>query len=77
MQAHIQKWGNSLGLRIPIQFAKQLKLHPGSSVILEVENGQMTIKTPKYDLNSMLDGITKENLHHELFDEAPKGNEEW
>lgn len=77
MRAHIQKWGNSLGLRIPMQFAKLLQLYPGSSVIIEIENGRIIIQSPKYDLDKMLNDITPKNRHHQILDDEQHGNEEW
>jgi antitoxin MazE len=77
MQAYIQKWGNSLGLRIPMQLANQLKLHPGSLVILAIEQGRIIIQSPKYDLEMMLNDITEINQHHLILDDDQKGNEEW
>lgn len=77
MQTHIQKWGNSLGLRIPAHLAKQLQLHIGSTVTLEIEQGRIIIQPPKYQLETMLKEITQENLHHQLFDDEARGNEEW
>lgn len=69
MHTHIQKWGNSLGLRIPMQFIKQLKLHPGSPVTVEIENGRIIIESPKCDLEIMLKNITNKNRHPQIFDE--------
>ena len=77
MQTHIQKWGNSLGIRIPMQLAKELQLHPGSPVTIELKNGQLIIQPPKYDLDEMLKEITKENRHHQILDDKQQGNEEW
>lgn len=77
MQAYIRKWGNSLGLRIPMKLAKQLQLHLGSSVILEIENGRIIIQPPKYDLDAMLKGITSKNQHHLMLDDEQQGSEEW
>lgn len=77
MQSRIQKWGNSLGLRIPVQLAKQFHLQPGSSVTIKVENNRMIIEPPKYDLDTMLKGITAKNLHHLMLEDEPRGNEEW
>ncbi len=77
MEKRLQKWGNSLGLRIPIEVIKQLKLHQGSPVTVEVENGKIIIQTPKYNLNEMLEGINSKNLHHEMFDDEFRGKEEW
>ena len=77
MQAHIQKWGNSLGLRIPLQWAKQLNLHQGSTVTLEIDQGRLIIKPPKYCLDVMLSEITPKNQHHQILDDDKKGDEEW
>lgn len=77
MQTHIQKWGNSLGLRIPMQVAKQLKLHQGSPVIIEIEKGKIVIQSPKYSLDMMLKEITPKNRHHQILEDEPQGNEEW
>lgn len=77
MQAYIQKWGNSLGLRIPLQLAKQLNLHQGSTVTLEIEDGRIIIQPPKYCLDTMLNQITLKNQHHPILDDDKKGSEEW
>lgn len=77
MQAHIQKWGNSLGLRIPLQWAKQLNLHQGSTVTFEIDQGRLIIQPPKYYLADMLSEITPQNQHHQMLDEGRKGHEEW
>jgi antitoxin MazE len=77
MRTQIQKWGNSLGLRIPMRFAKQLNLHEGSSVAIEIENDRIIIEPPKYDLETMLKNITPKNRHHQLLDDDKKGHEEW
>lgn len=76
MQTNIKKWGNSLGLRIPLQLAKQLKLHQGSVVDLEVENGRIVIKTPKYNLDAMLKEINSKNKHGQIFKDE-QGKEKW
>ena len=77
MLSHIQKWGNSLGVRIPEQLAKKLNLHAGSSVILEIEKGNLIIQTPKYELDTMLSSITPQNRHHLAIEDAQTGHEEW
>lgn len=74
MQGHIQKWGNSLGVRLPMQLAKQMHLFSGSQVTIGVENDKITIKPSKkpskYSLKKMLKGISKKNLHHPALDDA-------
>jgi antitoxin MazE len=77
MQAYIQKWGNSLGLRIPLHIAKQLNLHQGSPVTLEIDHGRIIIQPPIYCLDTMLEEINSKNKYHPLLDDKSKGNEEW
>lgn len=77
MEIRIQKWGNSLGIRIPMHLAKQLKLHENSPISLEIEGDRMILQPTKYDLKQMLDSVTQENLHSETFHDDPQGNEEW
>ena len=44
MQTKIQKWGNSLGLRIPCSFAAEAQVEEGSTVDLSVENGLLLVR---------------------------------
>ncbi len=39
----IQKWGNSLGVRLPKQLAREFRLMPGSAVLLREEHGRISI----------------------------------
>lgn len=77
MHAHIQKWGNSLAIRIPMGVAKQLHLQPGSPVTVEIEEGRLIVQPPKYNLESMLKAITAKNRHHQLLEDPQAGSEEW
>ncbi len=77
MQSHIQKWGNSLGIRLPIQLAKKLHLHSGSPVTIEIEDGRIVIQTPQYNLETMLKEITSKNQHQQLLEDEKIGSEEW
>jgi antitoxin MazE len=75
MQATIQKWGNSLGIRIPGFIAKELALKNGSSVEI-LGDGQNIIIKPsrKQKLEDILAQINSDNIHSEAFD-IPAGNE--
>ncbi len=76
MKVQIQKWGNSLALRIPKSFAVETDISKGSTVELTLEDGQIQIKPIKDvdSLEELLSGITKENLHCEIdFGEAKGG----
>lgn len=80
MQTKIQKWGNSLGLRIPKSFAEQAGVEAGSEVDLSVEDGDLVIRprrSPRYALKNLLRGVTDENLHEEVETGAPVGREAW
>ncbi len=54
MHTYIQKWGNSLGIRLPMRFAKKLHLYSGSPVTIEIEDDRIVIQIPQYDLEAML-----------------------
>ena len=68
MTTTVQKWGNSLALRIPSALAKDVHLHQGSVVDVAVVEGQMVLKPKgetKTSLSQMLKGVTKANRHSE------------
>ena len=80
MRTKIVKWGNSLGLRIPKSFAEEIQVANGSTVDLTMESGHLVIRlTPvlEYSLDSLLDGITDENLHSEIDSGESVGGEQW
>ena len=80
MQTKVQKWGNSLGLRIPKSFAEQAGVEAGSEVDLSVEDGELIVRprrTPKYDLKDLLRGVTAKNVHKEVETGEPVGREAW
>lgn len=69
MQIQIQKWGNSLALRIPKSFAKQIKIAQGSYVDLSAVEGKLIVKPleeQEYSLEQLLAGITEQNIHTEF-----------
>ena len=80
MKARIQKWGNSLALRIPKSFAALSNIEQGSVVDLSLENGRMIVEAAKeqeYSLEELLARVTKNNLHSEVDFGAPVGKEVW
>ncbi len=76
MEAKIQKWGNSLGIRIPINIIRDLALENGSTVEIEEIEDQIVIK-PKKNLEDLLSCITADNIHHEIDFGKSEGNESW
>ena len=80
MEAKIQKWGNSLGLRIPKAFAAEVGVGPGSSVDLSVHEGDLVVRPLRSDvlrLADLLEKVTPSNMHAEVPTGSAVGNEVW
>ena len=80
MKTRIQKWGNSLALRIPKSFANEVGLQRETSVEVLLADGKLIIAPvtqPKPTLKQLLAKVTKENLHHEVDTGSAIGNETW
>lgn len=77
MITKIQKWGNSLAVRIPSAFSKELEVNDGARVEMSIADGKLVISPsyPKYSLDELLDKITEENLHQETDTGPAAGNE--
>ena len=78
-QARIQKWGNSLAIRIPKPFALEVGLEQNSLVTVSIEEGKLLLEPakPSYSLEELLAKVTKDNLHHEVETGLAVGNEAW
>lgn len=80
MTTTIQKWGNSLALRIPKTVARDVPLKNGSPVNLVVRDGKVIIelvRTPKYHLDDLLKGVSKKNIHRSVDTGPAVGQEVW
>jgi antitoxin MazE len=68
MTAAIQKWGNSLAVRIPSAVARQIRVENGDAVELRVESGTLTIRAtrPRYQLADLVKGMDSSNNHDEV-----------
>lgn len=80
MVTKIQKWGNSLGLRIPKSFAAEAHIKEGSAVDIAVREGKLVItpsRKPRYELAALLAKVSKKNLHEEIDTGEPVGGEVW
>jgi antitoxin MazE len=79
MKVKIQKWGNSLAVRIPKSFAVETQMKQDAIVDLSLLNGDIVVKLhkekPKYTLDDLLAGITDENIHAETDWGRPVGKE--
>ena len=77
MQVVVQKWGNSLGFRIPSLWAKDNNVKYGSKTEVLSEKGKIVILPQKKTLDDMLAMLTPENVHSEISTGYSIGNEEW
>lgn len=78
MRTRIQKWGNSLGLRIPRTLARELRVEAGAEVEVSVERGRLVIKPSqrlRFRLKDLVAGITPDNRHEETDWGPPVGRE--
>jgi antitoxin MazE len=79
MVTRVQRWGNSLALRIPHSFAVQAKVAEGTAVDIAVERDRLVVKPVRhqYRLRDLLKGIDRRNRHAEVRTGAAVGKEIW
>lgn len=80
MKVQVQKWGNSLALRIPKSFAVESNIGQGSTVEVTLENGKIIVfpvAEPELSLDELLAKVTPENLHGEPDTGISVGQEAW
>lgn len=80
MEAKLQKWGNSVGIRIPSNIIKSLNLKENDTLILEQTEDKILISIPKkkkIDLEELFKNYKGENLAKEFEWDEPVGRELW
>lgn len=80
MIAVVNKWGNSLGLRIPKMMVEESGISEGSELDISFDKGVIMLKPrkrKKYELKTLLEGINESNLHGEILTGDSVGNEIW
>jgi antitoxin MazE len=80
MKTRVQKWGNSLALRIPKSFAAEAGLRANGDVELSLVEGALVVRpaTPKpLALDELLRGVTDDNLPTEWDTGPGVGKEVW
>lgn len=66
--ATVQKWGNSLAVRIPQSLAGQIDVEEGTTVELCVRDGELIVRpdrSPKLSLGALLKDCKPSQLHGE------------
>jgi antitoxin MazE len=80
MKAKIQRWGNSLAVRIPKSFAEEVGLSDGSAVEMRIVERGLLVEpatVPVPTLAELLEAVDEHNLHDESDFGPPQGAEAW
>jgi antitoxin MazE len=80
MKTTLQKWGNSLAIRIPHAFAQETQMGNGTEVDLQLKAGALVIRRARqqrYRLSELLTQVQKSNQHAETGWGGPAGKEIW
>lgn len=79
MRTRVQKWGNSLAVRIPKPFAEGAGLRPSTEVDVSLEKGALRLVPvrPRWRLDQLLSKVTKRNRHAEVETGFVAGREAW
>jgi antitoxin MazE len=80
MKTRVQRWGNSLAVRIPKSFAEEVGLRDDSPVDLRLSQGKLVLEPaspPVPTLEELLKGVRKTNLHSEVDTGPAQGREAW
>jgi antitoxin MazE len=80
MKTHVQKWGNSLAVRIPKSFAEEAGLRANAAVNLTLVGGALVVQpiTPQpLTLEELLRGVTADNIPGEWETGPAAGKEVW
>lgn len=79
MRTKVQKWGNSLAVRIPKPFAEGAGLKPATEVEVSLEKGTLRFSPvrPRWELRALVSKVTARNRHPEVGFGQPVGRESW
>jgi antitoxin MazE len=77
METVLTKWGNSLGVRIPVSIVKELSLENGSIIEIKEKGNKIIMKKMRSSLIEMLNLINESNMHKEIKTDICVGKEIW
>jgi antitoxin MazE len=77
METTIKKWGNSLGIRLPINITKEMKIEDGSKAEISKKNNKIISSIPedKIDLDFLITGMNSHDLLDQFEDYPSVGME--
>jgi antitoxin MazE len=80
VKTKVQRWGNSLAVRIPKTFAEEVGIKDDSPIEMRLVKGGLLLEplagwSPS--LEELLNGVTESNLHDEVDTGPAQGSEAW
>jgi antitoxin MazE len=80
MKTTIQRWGNSLAVRIPKSLAQETAFDEGDEVDMRADEDRIVVERPQpkhYRLGDLLSRVTKNNRHRAIDFGPTAGREVW
>ncbi|MGH7468300.1 MAG: AbrB/MazE/SpoVT family DNA-binding domain-containing protein [Longimicrobiales bacterium] len=79
MRVRVQKWGNSLAVRIPRPIAADAGLQEGNEADMVLSDGEIHLRpvSPRYELADLIRAIKPTNRHGEVDWGSRRGGEVW
>jgi antitoxin MazE len=80
MKVAVKKWGNSAAVRIPAVVLAATRLEIDEEVDIREEAGRIVIEPVRqrvYNLDDLVQGINRDNLHESVDFGVPEGKEIW
>lgn len=80
MKTLVQRWGNSLAVRIPKTFAEEISVREGDEIEMRITRGRLVViprPAPEYNASDLIKGIHQSNLHKEVSVGDRRGQEAW
>ena len=80
MRTSVQRWGNSLALRIPAAFAAETRISEGAEVELSLKSGALVVRPvlrKRQRLHDLVKRIKPDNLHQSVSTGKAVGQEAW
>ncbi|HET9096732.1 MAG TPA: AbrB/MazE/SpoVT family DNA-binding domain-containing protein [Candidatus Baltobacteraceae bacterium] len=69
MRTRVDRWGNSLGVRLPKSVAERIGLREGDPVEMEIDGNAVIVRRagPRYTLDQLLENLAPETRHEDYF----------
>jgi len=80
METRVQKWGNSLAVRLSKHVVRESNIQEGAYVAVDVDEGKIILEvmgTKRYSLRKLLARVKRTNIHREFEAGQPVGKEIW